>query len=793
MIDNTIKSAGYEAWDMRAIVQAPLGLSDKPFAKENLDVPKELYCCQVQNKVKTEEDASPAGAMSKDSARRRRKIKIMINSLVKYMNTARIFRGRDGGFDMQIKCLRLYARMFLTCLFLFLSVTIPYRVLSVELPENNISAKEMFNKVQDKLVIVDGSNGRGSGFVAKASDGVKYFYTNKHVVEGQRKIAARLLNGQEIQLGNFQYAEDCDVVRFEINDIYPALEFELTTPMIGDKVFVFGNSAGAGVATEITGEILGVGPSSIEISNRFVPGNSGSAVLNQDGKIVAIATYVAIFAEKNDWRFLGTRYADIRRFGIRVMNAKWKSCEFNDFVEKGILLEKQETLKNKNDDTRTWLRYLNSKLAQYMASANRIYTAKEVLDNVKKSRSAALRFRDAWDNEFHFEIVTNQAILTSLGADQLFGTSDDLSITNYCAYSQELQDATADREHFMLQQQQFAVSRRMSDMLKKATGFEIDEMYDVLKFPCCLNRLYNVEMVGASGSVEPSSVFVGGINFMNYHVSFTAKTATAFSIEVETDGAYSMAAFQDFVGRVERDVAMKMNIHTNLILGQVWSEVSFLDGRSLRISRDQHGKISCTYSNDATLSQVIQGFEASDIEKLPKVEKFLGMPIGSSFEPIIPRLKNVRKSKKSVKAEFTPAKRFLDFGYYEVEFSTESGEIGIVRCEKLVSKETGQREQLYNVMKAIEGKYGRQFHLEKNQPNDGGAVWSMHFIKPREYPKGEIGFGEYDIEFELCLAEVPQRAMRQSSVVMLIMFVPHIAEQMIEENTNKSQSPVDAL
>ena len=121
------------------------------------------------------------------------RLKIMINTFVKDMNTTKLFKGKDVCLDMQIRCLCQYTRMLLTCLFLFLFATIPHRVFSVELSEDNISAKKMFNKVQDKLVIVEGSNGRGSGFVAKDSDGVKYFYTNKHVVEGQRKIAARLL------------------------------------------------------------------------------------------------------------------------------------------------------------------------------------------------------------------------------------------------------------------------------------------------------------------------------------------------------------------------------------------------------------------------------------------------------------------------------------------------------------------------------------------------------------------------------------------------------------------------
>ena len=69
----------------------------------------------------------------------------------------------------------------------------------------------------------------------------------------------------------------------------------------------------------------------------------------------------------------------------------------------------------------------------------------------------------------------------------------------------------------------------------------------------------------------------------------------------------------------------------------------------------------------------------------------------------------------------------------------------------------------------------------------------MHFIKPRVYPEGEIGFGEYDIEFELCLMEAPQKSEPQFSAVMLMLFVPDIKEQMIEVAGDKLGNPVDAL
>ena len=91
----------------------------------------------------------------------------------------------------------IYSTQFIFCFLVSLS---PISGFAVQSQMQNISTQKIFNDVQDKLVIVEGDKGRGSGFIAIDRDGVKYFYTNKHVVEGQRKITAKLLNGQEINL-----------------------------------------------------------------------------------------------------------------------------------------------------------------------------------------------------------------------------------------------------------------------------------------------------------------------------------------------------------------------------------------------------------------------------------------------------------------------------------------------------------------------------------------------------------------------------------------------------------------
>jgi len=671
---------------------------------------------------------------------------------------------------------------------------VPMRGLANQKQNDNSSEREMFHNIKDKIVIVEGNKGCGSGFIATAQDGVKYFYTNKHVVEGQREIKARLLDGREVELGDFQYAEDIDIVRFAVNDTYAALEFDLTMPMIGDEIVMFGNSAGAGVATKITGKVLGVGPSSVEVSARFVPGNSGSAILNKEGKVVAVATYVALFALSDDWRFSGTRFTDVRRFGIRIYDAKWKSCGFSDFNDKMADDALRNKINKENNDTRALLQYLNERLARYMSKATRIYTAQEVLDNVKKTRSAGLKFRDVWDREFHFEIVTNRAILTSSGADKVFGTYDDLSITNFCAFSKELLVAEGERlayeehmEKMAILRQQLLVSNSIGEKIQNCIGFSLDCMYDICAFECDVYKRNNVEFIIASGKTDGVRLF-DDVIFNNYSVYFTAQSATAFFIELKTVQPKHDAIFYNVVKQLEGWCNEKMVVTTNLLDGVNMARFDFPNGRKICISQDPKGLLYLSYSNDAIVNQVACGFESLNVEALQAVDSFLGMPIGSSFEPVIPSLRRPNKYKKSVSAEFAPKNRFMDFQYYELRFSRHDGRIGMVTCWKIVRKSPVLTKHLYHIMAILEQKYKRRFHLARRY-NVGGMAWEMQFPTRRKSNE-EDGVMEYEVESVLSLSVVPSSDVQGEVVVVLGMAKPNIVRSFIDDEERKE---ADAL
>jgi hypothetical protein len=186
-----------------------------------------------------------------------------------------------------------------------------------------------FRDVEDGLVIIEHENGAGSGFLAKM-DGEVYVVTNQHVIVAGERPTFKTMRGTPLKVVEFEVSEKYDMARFRLEGAVEALEFADRVD-IGAPVAVFGNSGGGGVFTELYGRVQGVGPDKIEISAKIVQGNSGSAILDKDRKVVGIATYVTMPSRDDDWVKQGTRFADSRRFGLRIgpdhawVKTNWKA------------------------------------------------------------------------------------------------------------------------------------------------------------------------------------------------------------------------------------------------------------------------------------------------------------------------------------------------------------------------------------------------------------------------------------------------------------------------------------
>ena len=198
------------------------------------------------------------------------------------------------------------------------------------------NALDLFNSASPSLAIITAGNATGSGFICEVA-GKKRLVTNEHVLRSGRPISASLINGQKLKLGTtLQLGNDSDLAIIDLvgtND-FQALELSRRQPLAGESIFVFGNSDGGGVATVIDGAIRGIGPDRIEVDAPFVQGNSGSPILLSDGSVIAVASYAQRSIDPEDWVKTGTRFEDVRRFGLRLENVEWVAMTPKDYFRR---------------------------------------------------------------------------------------------------------------------------------------------------------------------------------------------------------------------------------------------------------------------------------------------------------------------------------------------------------------------------------------------------------------------------------------------------------------------------
>ncbi|HSI09474.1 MAG: serine protease [Rariglobus sp.] len=144
------------------------------------------------------------------------------------------------------------------------------------------------------IVLIEGDGGTATGFITKIRD-VDFVVTNLHVLGGNKKMIIKTLRGDEIPMLGVFGAAGSDIAIIRISKGQGELKLAedvLKTSKIGDKVVVVGNRQGGGVATQVAGSIVGVGPTRVEVNANFEPGNSGSPIVNLGtGEVVGVASY----------------------------------------------------------------------------------------------------------------------------------------------------------------------------------------------------------------------------------------------------------------------------------------------------------------------------------------------------------------------------------------------------------------------------------------------------------------------------------------------------------------------
>ncbi len=196
---------------------------------------------------------------------------------------------------------------------------------------------------EDFVFLIETGTGQGSGFLA-ITNGVVYLYTNLHVISGAEKIGARNANQFfDFQTSDVEVASDRDLVRFPVVS-QVALRFT-SAARIDQEVTALGNSGGRGVVTRLEGKILGIGPSEIEVSTPFIPGNSGGPIVNAEQMVVGVSTYMIRTENLPEWIKSGSRFGEARRFAVRVTDdIQWVRISAAALVQQTKSLDLAEKL-----------------------------------------------------------------------------------------------------------------------------------------------------------------------------------------------------------------------------------------------------------------------------------------------------------------------------------------------------------------------------------------------------------------------------------------------------------------
>lgn len=215
----------------------------------------------------------------------------------------------------------------------------------------------LYDCVQDNAVIVRCGKSLGSGFIC-TMDGAKWMVTNEHVTRSVGEITATFLDGKPLELIKtpipmtttsvtigkkktpnstrvdvmMEVAANRDLVRIPVRTSSSGFTLN-DNPEMGERVYTFGNSEGAGVLTDLRGRVVGVGPEEIEVDIPFVEGNSGGAIVNNRGEVCGVVTYATITGSPTGWIARGTRFNKPRRFGVRIRDIKWEKIWHHQYVD----------------------------------------------------------------------------------------------------------------------------------------------------------------------------------------------------------------------------------------------------------------------------------------------------------------------------------------------------------------------------------------------------------------------------------------------------------------------------
>lgn len=206
---------------------------------------------------------------------------------------------------------------------------------------NDATVRELVQAHFKSVVLVEGNEGSGTGFVVKA-DGKTWVYTAAHVFCGNTRLELKTTEGRVLRkFGQFQAATDADLVRVELLEDF---DTDVAIAPIGsvevkDPILAIGNSGGAGVLTVLDGKVVSLGPDQVEVSAGVIQGNSGGPIFSgRNGMAIGVVTHLV--AAREDLWAQDTEFSEVRRFATRLdREVAWDDMPIGRFLQENGRLE----------------------------------------------------------------------------------------------------------------------------------------------------------------------------------------------------------------------------------------------------------------------------------------------------------------------------------------------------------------------------------------------------------------------------------------------------------------------
>lgn len=172
-----------------------------------------------------------------------------------------------------------------------------------------LSGREVYQAALPSIVYIEAQEKGSFGLVTHAGAGVivtrsGYVLTNYHIIDETDQVRVILLTDpnrayHDAQVIGFDKQFDIAVLKFEGQDLTPAQLGDSVQLAVGDPVYALGNPMGNLVGSMTEGIVSAVdresevdnsGMGMIQTSAALNPGNSGGALLNQQGQVVGITS-----------------------------------------------------------------------------------------------------------------------------------------------------------------------------------------------------------------------------------------------------------------------------------------------------------------------------------------------------------------------------------------------------------------------------------------------------------------------------------------------------------------------